>query len=69
MTNVFNVFVYLQVFNMVNARKIHDEKNIFEGITSNKLFLIMWFFICFFQIIVIEFLEVIMECARGGLPW
>lgn len=48
MTNVFNVFVFLQIFNMVNARKIYDEKNIFDSIFSNKMFLIIWVFICGF---------------------
>lgn len=45
MTNVFNVFVFLQIFNMVNARKIYDEKNIFDSIFTNKMFLIIWIFI------------------------
>jgi Ca2+ transporting ATPase len=29
MTNVFNVFTVMQIFNLVNSRKINDEKNIF----------------------------------------
>jgi Ca2+ transporting ATPase len=29
LTVAFNVFVCLQIFNMINARKIHDEKNVF----------------------------------------
>lgn len=28
---------------MLNARKIHDEKNIFEGIFTNKMFIMVWF--------------------------
>jgi Ca2+ transporting ATPase len=31
-TIVFNTFVFLQIFNMLNARKIHDELNTFEGV-------------------------------------
>jgi hypothetical protein len=38
MTNVFNVFTVMQIFNLVNARKINDEKNIFEGIFSSAMF-------------------------------
>jgi Ca2+ transporting ATPase len=34
-TIVFNVFVFMQIFNMINASKINDEKNIFEGILTN----------------------------------
>lgn len=29
MSNAFNVFVVLQIFNLINARKINDEKNVF----------------------------------------
>jgi Ca2+ transporting ATPase len=42
MTNVFNIFVVLQIFNMINARKINDEKNIFEGFFTNKMFILVW---------------------------
>lgn len=45
MTNVFNIFVYLQIFNMINCRKINDEKNIFLGIHTNWMFLFIWFII------------------------
>lgn len=38
-TMVFNAFVMLQLFNQVNARKIHDESDIMDGILDNKLFL------------------------------
>lgn len=31
----------MQVFNFLNARKLHEEFNIFEGITRNPLFLII----------------------------
>ncbi|CAH0521012.1 unnamed protein product [Peronospora belbahrii] len=39
MTIVFNTFVWAQLFNELNARKIHDEINIFAGITRNRVFL------------------------------
>ena len=44
-TNLFNVFVWLQIFSMINSRKINDEKNVFGGILSNFLFIIVFFFI------------------------
>ncbi|CAI5710378.1 unnamed protein product [Hyaloperonospora brassicae] len=39
MTIVFNTFVWAQLFNELNARKIHDEINIFTGITKNRVFI------------------------------
>jgi Ca2+ transporting ATPase len=38
-TMVFNVFVLMQCFNEINSRKIHDEINVFEGISKNFLFI------------------------------
>jgi hypothetical protein len=39
LTVVFNLFVWLQIFNMLCARKINDEVNIFEGIHTNAMFI------------------------------
>ncbi|XP_036314567.1 plasma membrane calcium-transporting ATPase 1 isoform X7 [Pipistrellus kuhlii] len=37
-TIVFNTFVLMQLFNEINARKIHGERNVFEGIFNNIIF-------------------------------
>uniref|UniRef100_A0A8C5JHA6 Calcium-transporting ATPase n=1 Tax=Junco hyemalis TaxID=40217 RepID=A0A8C5JHA6_JUNHY len=37
-TIVFNTFVMMQLFNEINARKIHGERNVFEGIYRNPIF-------------------------------
>lgn len=38
----FNVFVLLQIFNEINARKLkHTEANVFENFFNNPLFLII----------------------------
>jgi len=42
MTVVFNTFVWFQIFNEINARKVNDERNVFDGILSNSIF---WFII------------------------
>lgn len=31
-TFIFNTFVMMQIFNFLNARKIHDEVNIFHNV-------------------------------------
>jgi len=41
-TIVFNVFVFLQLFNMINCRKVgEDDRNVFEQITHNWTFIII----------------------------
>lgn len=52
MTWVFHFFVFMQIWNMVCARKIHDEINIFEGLCENFSFVAVWFFICIGQILI-----------------
>mmetsp|Transcript_14046 Transcript_14046/g.10119 ORF Transcript_14046/g.10119 Transcript_14046/m.10119 type:complete len:99 (-) Transcript_14046:107-403(-) len=69
MTNVFNIFVVMQVFNMINARKINDEKNIFQNFFENKMFLFVWLAIIFLQVLIIEVGASVMQVSPGGLPW
>lgn len=45
-TIIFNAFVLMTLFNELNARKIHNERNIFQGIQNNMFFLVIWLF-CF----------------------
>jgi len=45
MSNVFNVFVVMQIFNMINCRKINDELNVFTGIFDNYTYLLIFGFI------------------------
>ena len=37
MTFIFNVFVFMQVFNMFNCRKIHDEGGVFKDLGDSTL--------------------------------
>uniref|UniRef100_A0A8C9IAW6 P-type Ca(2+) transporter n=1 Tax=Piliocolobus tephrosceles TaxID=591936 RepID=A0A8C9IAW6_9PRIM len=59
-TIVFNTFVLMQLFNEINSRKIHGEKNVFSGIYRNIIFcsVVLGTFIC--QIFIVEF---------GGKPF
>ncbi|KAG6888797.1 hypothetical protein C0995_005982 [Termitomyces sp. Mi166 len=38
-TLVFNIFVFAQIFNLANCRRVDKNLNIFEGILKNKWFL------------------------------
>ena len=54
-TIVFNTFVMMTLCNEINARKIHDERNVFHNIHKSPLFIGIW--ICTFglQILIIQF--------------
>jgi P-type Ca2+ transporter type 2B len=55
-TIFFNIFVFLQVFNSVNARKLEQhELNVFEGIEGNNIYIYVQAFIVFGQIIMVQF--------------
>ncbi|EXJ65792.1 Ca2+-transporting ATPase [Cladophialophora psammophila CBS 110553] len=41
-TLVFNVFVWMQIFKLVNSRRIDNKLNIFEGLHKNWLFMLMF---------------------------
>lgn len=41
-TVIFNTFVMMTMFNEFNARKIHGQRNIFEGIFTNPIFYSIW---------------------------
>jgi len=41
-TIIFNTFVMMTLFNEINARKIHGERNVFKGLVRNPLFIGIW---------------------------
>ncbi|KAF5886380.1 plasma membrane calcium-transporting ATPase 1 isoform X3, partial [Clarias magur] len=59
-TIVFNTFVLMQLFNEINARKIHGERNVFEGIFNNPIFCSIVFGTFIIQIVIVQF---------GGKPF
>ncbi|XP_072136410.1 plasma membrane calcium-transporting ATPase 2 isoform X1 [Mobula birostris] len=59
-TIIFNTFVLMQLFNEINARKIHGEKNVFDGIFRNPIFCSIVFGTFAVQIVIIQF---------GGKPF
>lgn len=59
-TVVFNTFVLMQLFNEINARKIHGERNVFEGIFNNIIFCSILFGTFIIQFVIVQF---------GGKPF
>lgn len=41
-TCIFNAFVMMTLFNEFNARKIHGQRNVFEGLHRNAIFIVIW---------------------------
>jgi P-type Ca2+ transporter type 2B len=54
-TVIFNAFVMMTLFNEINARKIHGQRNVFEGLFRNYIFLGIWMTTFVAQIILVEF--------------
>ncbi|XP_036609320.1 plasma membrane calcium-transporting ATPase 4 isoform X1 [Trichosurus vulpecula] len=53
-TIVFNTFVLMQLFNEINARKIHGERNVFEGIYRNPIFCAVLIGTFVLQVLIVE---------------
>ncbi|XP_053203024.1 plasma membrane calcium-transporting ATPase 2-like isoform X4 [Panonychus citri] len=54
-TIIFNTFVMMTLFNEINSRKIHGERNIFEGLFTNPIFYSILFITAGAQIIIVQF--------------
>ena len=42
LTIMFNTFVFMQIFNEINSRKVHGQRNVFAGIFDNWIFVSIW---------------------------
>lgn len=54
-TFTFNIFVFLQIFNIINSRKIDGELNVFSSFFNNCLFIFIIFFTIGVQVFIIDF--------------
>jgi magnesium-transporting ATPase (P-type) len=64
---VFNTFVFLQVANLWNARKIDNEWNVFSGAFSSWLWWIVLGFISVTQTLLVHFGGQALRCHKDGL--
>jgi len=69
MTFVFNLFIWLQIVNMIAARKIHDELNICERFFANPAFLLIWIAIIGINFVIIQFTGAFFSLHPDGLNW
>ena len=68
-TYIFNIFVFLQIFNFLNARKLNDELNIFEGLQRSKLFVVIVILIIVLQVLLVTFGYRVVNVYMWGLSW
>jgi len=69
-TIIFNTFVLMQLFNEINARKIHGERNVFKGIFNNYVFCGILAGTAVTQVIIVQFGGAIMSCAPlSAINW
>ncbi|KAJ4184422.1 plasma membrane calcium [Fusarium falciforme] len=69
-TLIFNVFVFMQIFKLVNSRRIDNRLNIFEGLHRNHLFMLMMSIMVGGQLIIIYVGgEAFVVVRLNGIQW
>ena len=53
-TMIFNSFVMMTLFNEINARKIHGQRNVFVGLFTNPIYYTIWLATFIGQVIDLE---------------
>ncbi|CAF1073719.1 unnamed protein product [Adineta ricciae] len=66
-TMIFNVFVLMTLFNEINCRKIHGEKNVFRGIFTNPIFYGIWIVTFVVQILLVQYGSFAFSCVPLSL--
>jgi Ca2+ transporting ATPase len=66
-TFLFGVFIFLQLFNEFNSRKVHGELNPFAGVLNNPDFVGIWTGTVIIQILFITIGGKALKCKFGGL--
>ncbi|KAI8647336.1 PMCA-type calcium-translocating P-type ATPase [Parasitella parasitica] len=54
-TVIFTTFVFCQIFNEVNCRRIDNQLNIFKGVLQNKFFMLIFTISIVGQIIIVQY--------------
>uniref|UniRef100_A0A914Z2N8 Calcium-transporting ATPase n=1 Tax=Panagrolaimus superbus TaxID=310955 RepID=A0A914Z2N8_9BILA len=54
-TIVFNTFVMMTLFNEINCRKVHGERNVFKYLSSNHMFIGIWISTFIGQILIVQY--------------
>ncbi|KAJ3103217.1 hypothetical protein HDU96_009372 [Phlyctochytrium bullatum] len=82
-TLVFNSFVMMQIFNMINCRRIDNNLNVFKGLFNNPYFYSIFIGVAIVQFIVVQYGDVVFTttdipaslwgvsvlCGTLSIPW
>lgn len=69
-TIVFNAFVWLQIFNEINCRRIDDKINVFVGFLENRLLIVIIAIMIACQILIISIGGAAFSVTRlDGIQW
>ncbi|PHH74996.1 hypothetical protein CDD80_2719 [Ophiocordyceps camponoti-rufipedis] len=65
-TMVFNTFVWMQIFNQWNNRRLDNRFNIFEGLSKNWIFVVISILMCGGQVLIIFIGGAAFQIAKQG---
>jgi len=69
-TLVFNAFVFAQIFNSINSRRIDNKLNVFEGILRNYYFMVITFIEIAAQVLIVFVASHAFQVTRlNGRDW
>ncbi|KAI8057559.1 PMCA-type calcium-translocating P-type ATPase [Gilbertella persicaria] len=69
-TIVFNTFVFCQIFNEINCRRIDSKLNVFHNILANRFFMFIFVFCIALQCIIVNFGGTAFQVVRiDGVGW
>lgn len=67
LSNVFNVFVVMTIFNLMNGRIVDGSFNIFKGVFNNWTFCVIYVAICACQGVIMHVGSDALKISRGGI--
>ena len=53
-TVIFNSFIFMTLFNEINCRKVHGERNVFKNLFSSPVFLGIWVTTLLLQVCIVQ---------------
>eukprot|EP01095_Lingulamoeba_sp_RSL-Kostka_P012906 TRINITY_DN5214_c2_g1_i1.p1 TRINITY_DN5214_c2_g1~~TRINITY_DN5214_c2_g1_i1.p1 ORF type:complete len:991 (-),score=438.81 TRINITY_DN5214_c2_g1_i1:99-3038(-) len=65
-TLIFNAFVWCQIFNEINSRKVNGELNCLKGFFTNYMFISIILITIFLQVLIVEFGSIVFKTTGLG---